>query len=270
MFVDKVFTVSKTGEQWNNEDCEGDNENWTVIADGATTKTATKFKDGTGGQIVARLICKTVLSSPHTVSPKQLLKKINKEYIKKLGNLPKEESPSAVFVAVNKTGKWIIRVGDLGVRVDDKAYEGNLRIDKVHSEMRKLYSHLLIESQKSSEKELLEDDLGRKLIYPSLQLQWVVRNHPTSPYGYGAVDGREIPDKFVEYWEIPANTRRIILTTDGYLKPEASLKDVEKTLEKTLKEDPLMINSFPSTKGLESGNASFDDRTFIELKRALF
>ena len=56
----------------------------------------------------------------------------------------------------------------------------------------------------------------------------------------------------------------IVLASDGYPVLKNSLKESEEKLLEILEKDPLLINIYKSTKGLQQGNISYDDRTYIK------
>ena len=58
----------------------------------------------------------------------------------------------------------------------------------------------------------------------------------------------------------------IILASDGYPFLKPTLAESENALAAQLDSDPLCIRSFKATKGLASGNKSFDDRSYVRFK----
>lgn len=56
----------------------------------------------------------------------------------------------------------------------------------------------------------------------------------------------------------------MILASDGYPKLFNSLIESELYLKKIINEDPLCYKLFKSTKGINKGKLSFDDRAYIK------
>ena len=81
-------------------------------------------------------------------------------------------------------------------------------------------------------------------------------------FGYSVINGGTIIPKNVKVYSVQSGDR-IILATDGYPKLFDTLEASEQYLELKLKEDPDCVYSLRGTKGVSSGNVSFDDRAFI-------
>jgi hypothetical protein len=116
----------------------------------------------------------------------------------------------------------------------------------------------------SSEKNLQKSDEGRAAIERGLVVQSVFENQE-HPLGYPVLNGCGInPDMIKIYPVQPGQT--VILATDGYPQICDTLEETEALLKQTLKNDPLCIRVNPSTKGVMSGNDSYDDRTYCRIK----
>jgi hypothetical protein len=112
--------------------------------------------------------------------------------------------------------------------------------------------------------ELLRDDPGRKLIRPIVEGQHAFRNlASSSPLAFGAIDGHEVPERFIECCPVPDGPAEVVLVTDGYFTPAPSLAAAERQLREVLATDPLLIGEFASTKGWVPGSDSYDDRAYV-------
>ena len=122
---------------------------------------------------------------------------------------------------------------------------------------------------KQSEADVAKNDLGRFYILPLLERQSAFQNNPKAPkaFQYWAIDGFDIPAEEVLVWRFDKTPALIELSSDGYenYPAESSVKAYEEDFAKFLKEDPQRIKS-PSTKGLQEGNVSFDDRAVLIYK----
>ena len=57
-----------------------------------------------------------------------------------------------------------------------------------------------------------------------------------------------------------------MLSSDGYFRLFPTLSESEEHLAEILRENPLCIGEYSSTKGLQKGCVSFDDRAYIRFK----
>lgn len=57
-----------------------------------------------------------------------------------------------------------------------------------------------------------------------------------------------------------------MLASDGYPKLMPTLNESEAELQRLLEEDPLCIYENIATKGLNEGQTSFDDRSYIRFR----
>ncbi|WP_424534368.1 hypothetical protein ACOZ38_29250 [Sphaerisporangium viridialbum] len=104
---------------------------------------------------------------------------------------------------------------------------------------------------------------------PVLQRQSLLANRPDAgPLGFGLLDGRGVPDRFIETFPLHEDAFEVTLASDGYLSAAEHLAQAEQELGASLRADPLRIGAHPSTKGLAPGATSFDDRTYIRVHRS--
>ena len=114
-------------------------------------------------------------------------------------------------------------------------------------------------------------DPGRDVILPFLRMQPVFANQ-TGEFAFGAINGTPVPDEHL--WTLPLDgIDHVVLASDGYpfvtnSEGLLTLAEAEAELQEALGGDPLCIGRLRSTKGLQSGHASFDDRTWLSLLRS--
>jgi hypothetical protein len=112
-------------------------------------------------------------------------------------------------------------------------------------------------------------DPGREAILPLLRLQGALAN-TAGPYGYPVLNGSPVPVEQIVVLDL-SSASTVVLASDGYpsLAPEGrpSLADAEEYLASALVRDPLCVSILCSTKGLQPGQVSFDDRAWLELRR---
>jgi hypothetical protein len=169
--------------------------------------------------------------------------------------------PCTTIAVVDAKDRNVIRVGDCHVMIDDDAHEGVNPVDAVLGPARSLVTEIL--KYESPNVEALVH--GRNEILGWLRRAGaVLRNHPTSPFGFGALDGAPIPGRFVESFPVPAGARRVAIMTDGYPVPRLDLAEAENELARLLRADPGMLSA-AATKGVPPGGVSFDDRAFVSV-----
>jgi len=160
----------------------------------------------------------------------------------------------------------IWRVGDLHCAVDGVASLGSLEIGRASADFRALYLRLLLLSGESIVRSLLEWDPTRDLMLPILRNIHHLRNSESETgWEFGAFDGTPIPARFLEVDHVAAGASFVVLASDGYPEPSASLDEAEATISVLLEEDPLCMDSFRAEKGLREGMLSFDDRAYIRV-----
>nr|WP_321462737.1 hypothetical protein [uncultured Cohaesibacter sp.] len=86
-------------------------------------------------------------------------------------------------------------------------------------------------------------------------------NRPDNPLSFGAINGQQVPECYLE--RFPARAGRLVITSDGYPKVFASLDQCEQELARLLVIDPLCIAENLQCKGLGPDRLSFDDRSLI-------
>jgi glycerophosphoryl diester phosphodiesterase len=102
---------------------------------------------------------------------------------------------------------------------------------------------------------------------PLLNRQKMFLNIGTiSEFSYIAVCGVPFPENVtIEPIPVPLDLTEVVLATDGYPKVAATLAASEEILREALERDPLCIGVARSTKGIQRGNVSFDDRAYLRV-----
>jgi hypothetical protein len=174
------------------------------------------------------------------------------------------EGSAVTFCVVHRPRREIWRVGEGRILLDGTAVPPRPSGERVVAEARALVlrRHL---AEGVPAADLLADDPGRAAVQELLRALVGLRNRP---HGCGALDGRDVPDLFVEVIPVPAEVREITLATDGYPEAAPTLAEAERLLAERLARDPLMIEDPPETKGLRPGADSFDDRAYLRLSPA--
>lgn len=265
--------------QGKNNNCEDKifkGKRFIAVIDGCTSKNKIAYNGKSGGEKASELIYNVL--SRHDKTKENfnvLLKSIKLEFEKTyranhIDHRVSENRMGAVFIVYDNLYSKIYLIGDCQAILKnsdgDKEYiGGDKKVDEVTSNARAMFNQKLILSGEETVESLLKNDKGRDFITPLLvgQLEFENVNHEL---GYPVINGLDIPKKFIQEFKVEDNIEKIILASDGYPKLFDSLKKSEYYLKTLLREDPLMINIYKSTKGLQEGNTSFDDRAFISFE----
>lgn len=268
----KVIEEYIEGKSKNCEDKIYKGQRFFAIIDGCTSKNKITYGDKSGGEMAADIILNTIKDLDNEETKfSDILRNINvnfdsayeKNNIEK--SLP-ENRMGAVFILFDNLLKKIYLIGDcqaILINKDEtrKYISGDKKIDEVTSNARSVFNHGLIITGQDTFESLLEEDKGREFIMPLLlnQLRFENIDHE---YGYPVINGNEVPESFIQEFDLK-NTKRVIMASDGYPELCETLNESEEKLKDLLEKDPLMISIYKSTKGLQKGNKSFDDRAYI-------
>lgn len=268
----KIIESFIKGKKNNKELCEDGlviTENYISIIDGVTSKGNTLWQNMTSGVYVKKLLINAINNmSPNlnaedsiiylnTLIKEEYEKSNMYEYVKEYP----EERLQANLIVFNISKNEIWMWGDCQALINKKLYHKEKKIDKILSEARSLFVDLELKNGKTVE-DIIKNDTGRKYILPLLK-QSIVYNNTIGEYGCNVLDGFEIMPKSVMKIKVKENDE-IVLASDGYPVLKNSLKESEEKLLEILEKDPLLINIYKSTKGLQKGNISYDDRTYIK------
>ena len=266
------FLRSKTGQPSDCEDSIFVSTDFAAVIDGVTSKSTRKYNLESSGKVCSQLLKKAFEDLPVKSTAKQAVEFLTSAVFalyKELGieeqilNDPIERA-SACIVMYSRFRNEIWMVGDCQCLVDSKHYSNTKSIDSLLSDIRSLF----IQTELKLGKPLVvlrANDTGREFILPLLERQTVFQNSlEKNEFRYGVIDGFKVPQSEIKVIKLNDPTQ-IILATDGYPRLFETLDQSEKYLEKVLQNDPLCFQEFKSTKGLQSGNISFDDRAYLKI-----
>ncbi|MEM1052889.1 MAG: hypothetical protein AAGI28_12430 [Pseudomonadota bacterium] len=157
------------------------------------------------------------------------------------------------------------RVGDCVFAIDGKVEKHTSLVEFISSN----YRACIVSSLENKRQEMFDYAVGKHsddLLEKFLQSQTHFMNHEISRFGFGAVNGEHIPDKFVEVFPVPESAKDIIIASDGYSELGAKLAETEAIRQQQLAADPFCIDTLMGPKGQKPGNESFDDRSFLRLR----
>jgi glycerophosphoryl diester phosphodiesterase len=273
MKVIELFLKSKTLIESDCEDSIFVSEHFAAVIDGVTTKSTVKFTNDTSGRACSQLLKKALddlpLKSTANWAVEFLTSAVFSMYTglgieEHVQNFPSERA-SACIAIYSKFRNELWMVGDCQCMVDKTVYSNLKPIDSVLSDIRSLYLETEMILGKSVN-ELQANDSGREFIRPLLKRQQLFQNSITkNEFTYGVIDGFKVPESEIKVINL-SHPKKVILATDGYPRLFDTLAQSEKYLTKVLKTDPLCFHTFKSTKGLNTGNSSFDDRAYLSIR----
>lgn len=265
---------SKLGDIESCEDTYLCNDHFAAVIDGATNVSGELFQGKTPGQHAAATIKETILELSGRENIQEIIQAINRKYKKLYKVLEIEDQikhkpyiqPSAAMVLYSKYHHKVWMIGDCQCFHSGQLFQNMKRVDEVFEEVRSivLKGELI---RGATVQELLENDIGFKLIRPLIQKQYNFQNQaPDCLYSYGVVNGFPIPQALIKTIDIPGDITYLSLGSDGYPKIYGSLEETEAELERVLAIDPLCIHENIGSKGMMKGQVSYDDRSYIRVK----
>ena len=241
------------------------NENYLAVIDGVTTKSYRRYNGKRSGRVAGEIICQTLsklTETPDAVSVLNLLSQRIHDFSLKM-HCEKNEIPRACIVLYSLKEKKILRYGDCQYRINGKTYAVHKKIDRMNETLR---SYVISTSLKQGMTipEIEKEDPGRKAIQPYLHTQYLYENEE-GPFGYAVLNGDPVNPDLINEMPVPSHTQ-VILASDGYPVVKDTLEETEEVLAEMLQEDPLCYRINPQTKGLCTGQISYDDRSYIRFE----
>lgn len=237
-----------------------------AVIDGVTSKSGFLHDGNTTGRLAANIIRDVIEHSHKEIKLVELLNCINSAYAEFAKQFPFLQNNSkrglqAVCAIYSDFWHEIWIVGDCQVMIDGTIYHNPKHSDTLLSKMRSYIIDCLIAENPSIP---IEQHLSaaRNAILPWIEKSTYFANNQNSEYGYALINGNPIPQSLIQTIKLDHAPHEIVLASDGYPILERTLALSEARLQSLLESDP-SCQSFPSTKALESGNISFDDRSFI-------
>lgn len=274
MKIIEQFIQSKTGRM---ETCEDDifvNEHFAVVLDGATSKTDKKWDGKTPGRVATDCVLSILpFINPTTTAEKFYLAcneaiadwyKKNNVYIEMREHINQRPTVSIVVYSQHRRQVWCT---GSGYTLFDNQYINNTKlVDTLNAEVRSYFIQCELK-RGISEYELLLHDTGRKLVEPLIMKQQFFQNSDEpSEFNYYEIDGFFTQTSKIRITDIPPEVEELVLASDGYPEIFRTLEKTEKFLAALLKDDPLLYKKYKATKGLQQGNVSFDDRSYLRIK----
>jgi len=242
-------------------------DSYALVIDGASDATGMDFGGRSGGQLAAETIQLAFKGMDPHATAREVVDELSAQLAKAVGDLsPSVRWPAATVVCLSLSRNEIWRVGDGSFVVDGEPNIGLLRVNEVKSDFRAAVNTALMASG-IEQSEILMDDPGAALALALTNVQQHLSNRP-GPWGYGVINGGAVPDEFLEIFELPISVGEVVLASDGYPDPLATLGESETRLHQLLRQDPAAIGELAAGgKPLREGANSVDDRAYLRLRR---
>lgn len=233
-----------------------------AVVDGATTSGDVTYPLGgvelPGGLVAAQLVSEVLAHLPATVSPREAVDQLSAAFRSQWPNA-EGPLPAATVAVYNACRREVWRVGDCGVRIDANLHRRVMRVDAVNAEFRAAFLKSFPVAERAE-----QAARARALIVPLLERQHRFANR-SGDLGYGVINGSQVPDEFIEVFDVPSTSAEVVLCSDGYPDWSGTLRAAEDTLADLLRRDPLCVDDLLGTKGVSPGMTSFDDRAWLRL-----
>lgn len=236
-----------------------------AVIDGVTSKGKLLWNGKKSGVYAKDLIMNLLKNIPNDISNVDLFNSINNLFKNEcvMRNISESvnEYLRASLIIYSRYYKEVWSYGDCQCLINAQYYPHTKIVDEYIANIRALFIESYIESNLSVEKNYV-NSLSREAINVFLQRQLHLENI-NSEYSYGVLNGQPINSNHLNVYVVERGAE-VILASDGYPRLFSTLKESEQNLKEILAEDPLCYKQYKSTKGLEEGQLSFDDRAYIK------
>ena len=255
------------------------------VVDGATSVTGRRWTKAqiTGGQWASRILSDGIKNLPPQCSARHLIDELtgciqaayrSEDNVLELVEKDPAERATASVIVYSKHLNKLICVGDCQAALIGRSgkifhvIQPVKHNDEVMSQARSMFLQLELSRGTTLEELRSGNDVGREFIEPLRKGQRLFQNNPKSHplYQYWVLDGFSVSDNGIKVHDVPRRTRQIVLASDGYPRLYSNLRETESALQSLLECDPLLMDLYRSTKGVELGAESFDDRTYLRIE----
>ena len=176
----------------------------------------------------------------------------------------KRFTANGVIYSYARNEVW--QVGDCQCIIGNLYSSNEKEIDAIMANARAVVNEVAL-LDGATLKDLESHDPGREFIYPFLQKQALLQNCPVEGqrFAFPVFDGFPVQMKQVNIFSV-GDAEEVVLSSDGYPHLYSTLHESECYLADILEKDPLCMRLYKSTKGVQKGNCSFDDRAYLRIK----
>ena len=251
--VEECFLKGKQSSR-TNEDGMIVTPYFAAVIDGATAKSTFTYD----GKKTGRLAMELALEAIHDFYVEHnLLDELKAEPGKRF-------TANGVIYSYARNEVW--QVGDCQCIIGNLYSSNEKEIDAIMANARAVVNEVALLDGVTL-KDLESHDPGREFIYPFLQKQALLQNCPVEGqhFAFPVFDGFPVQMKQVNIFSV-GDAEEVVLSSDGYPHLYSTLRESECYLADILEKDPLCMRLYKSTKGVQKGNCSFDDRAYLRIK----
>lgn len=271
--VEECFLKGKKSPS-SNEDGIIITSDFAAIIDGATAKSNFEMNGKKTGRLAMELALEAIRKFPKDIDAKEAITRITNEiynfyvehhFLDDLKAQPgKRFTANGVIYSYARNEVW--QVGDCQCIIGNLYSSNEKEIDGIMANARSAFNEVALANGMATMQSLAEHDLGRDFIAPFLSRQAILQNNPdkNQRYAFPVFDGFPVNMEQVNIFPV-GKVKEIILSSDGYPRLFSTLKESECYLMNILKNDPLCMRQYKSTKGIKNGNCSFDDRAYLRI-----
>lgn len=272
--IAEQFSMGKLGPGRPNDDGIAIGPFCFAVVDGATAKGNQRFDGKLSGEFAKDVVCAELHDTRATDSAQDLVNrlssKLNAEVLRVTGApaaaLAPAFRPTASFVAFLPIPRQLVFVGDCLALMDGAPLSFSQVLEPTIAQVRASYFAELKAQGIPDSKLIQEHQPGaRKVIAPIIHFAASLSNLSGHPLSFSVIDGTPVPCHLVHTVAVPTRVTSLVLSSDGYPELFATLDKTETNLKTLLVQDPLCIAELSGCKGLEPGNVSYDDRTYLSL-----
>lgn len=244
-------------------------EHYFAVIDGATDETGAQFAGLSGRRFAAEVLAAEIAVLPTSIRSREFADRLTAALSTavEMEHGPLDDDvrwPVASVVCFAPTRREIWRVGDCNFAIDGRVRAGRMAVDEAAYGFRAVINAALLARGMSLE-QVITDDPGAEASRPLYALQQQLAN-VVGPWGYGCINGRHVPDDFIEVAFVPENSTLIVLASDGYPELATDLAESEKLLAALMESDPAAVGPMsrmgkPARRGLNAP----DDRAYLRI-----
>ena len=240
-------------------------DDFAAVIDGATSSGPIGGRPG--GIVAAEAVEQTIRDLASDASVRDFVDGATTAIARAIGDWPDETTmrPSAVAAVWSRARGEVWRVGDCHIRIDGREYHGGKEIDRIGYEFRCAVIRARLRLGLTSLDAELRIPTMEQPFRPLVLAQHAFLNLDSDdPLAYGGLAGTFVPDRFVEVFEV-ADAREIVLASDGFLSPAATLAEGLAEIARVRQNDPLMVELVMGSRPFMPGRDYFDDTTYVRL-----
>ncbi|BAY22004.1 hypothetical protein NIES2100_17670 [Calothrix sp. NIES-2100] len=267
--VVESLSRSKYGEPTQGDDRLVITQHFVAVLDGATDTSGASYNGLSPGSFVAEIGAQALESLAPNSNATEAIEQLTQAVKQSLEIVKSDKipifAPCFAIIIFSNARREIWRVGDCQYLLDGKGHNPLSKVDEVTTQLRSLIVHSYL-AQGKTIAELLQNDPSQNFLISIYRLQAFLSNSPTEPFGYGVINGDQVPKKYIEVIKIPEQVKSVVLASDGYPDLRTTLTQSETILSEIIAKDPLFYDLYLGQRGLAPGRESFDDRTYVSLE----